>query len=119
MLDAADPSAPWTVGAGTFINTLIEMAGGENIASELEGEYLQISVEELLIKYPQVILLGDAAYGVSPESVNERTGWSNINALFNERIYAFDDNLVSRPGPRLVDGLEELARLIHPELFEQ
>lgn len=118
-LDATDPSAPWTAGAGTFINTLIVMAGGENIASDLEGQYLQISVEELLIRDPQVILLGDAAYGVSPETVKERTGWSNINALVNERIYTFDDNLVSRPGPRLVDGLEQLAILIHPEVYEE
>lgn len=118
-LDATDPSAPWTAGAGTFINTLIVKAGGENIASDLEGQYLQISVEELLIRDPQVILLGDAAYGVSPEIVKERTGWSNINALLNDRIYTFDDNLVSRPGPRLVDGLEQLAILIHPEVYEE
>ena len=117
-LDATDPSAPWTAGAGTFINTLIVMAGGENIASDLEGAYLQISIEELLLRDPQVILLGDAAYGVSPDSVKARTGWDNINALVNERIYTFDDNLVSRPGPRLVDGLEELATLIHPEIYE-
>lgn len=117
-LDATDPSAPWTAGAGTFINTLILMAGGENIASDLEGQYLQISVEELLLRDPQVILLGDAAYGVSPDSVETRTGWENIDALVNERIYSFDDNLVSRPGPRLVDGLEQLAMLIHPEVYE-
>lgn len=117
-LDATDPSAPWTAGAGTFINTLIVMAGGENVASDLEGQYLQISIEELLIRDPQVILLGDAAYGVSPDSVKARTGWDNIDALLNERIYTFDDNLVSRPGPRLVDGLEQLATLIHPELYE-
>lgn len=117
-LDATDPSAPWTAGAETFINTLITMAGGENIASDLEGQYLQISIEELLIRDPQVILLGDAAYGISPDSVKARTGWDNINAIENNRIYTFDDNLVSRPGPRLVDGLESLAVLIHPEVYE-
>ena len=116
-LDATDPSAPWTAGSGTFINTLITMAGGVNIASDMEGQYLQISVEELLVRDPQVILLGDSAYGVTAESLSERPGWNNISALLNGRIYAFDDNLVSRPGPRLVDGLEELARLLHPDLF--
>jgi iron complex transport system substrate-binding protein len=115
-LDATDPSAPWTAGSGTFIDTLITMAGGENIASDMEG-HLQISVEELLVRDPQVILLGDSAYGVTSESLSERPGWNNISALVNGRIYAFDDNLVSRPGPRLVDGLEELARLRHPKLF--
>lgn len=116
-LDATDPSAPWTAGSGTFIDTLITMAGGVNIASDMEGQYLQISVEELLVRDPQVILLGDSAYGVTAESLSERPGWNNISALLNGRIYAFDDNLVSRPGPRLVDGLEELARLLHPDLF--
>jgi iron complex transport system substrate-binding protein len=116
-LDATDPSAPWTAGSGTFIDTLITMAGGENIASDMEGQYLQISIEELLIRDPQVILLGDAAYGITPESLVDRTGWSNISAVVNERIYTIDDNLVSRPGPRLVDGLEQLASLLHPELF--
>jgi len=116
-LDATDPSAPWTAGSSTFIDTLITMAGGENIASDMEGQYLQISIEELLIRDPQVILLGDAAYGITPESLVDRTGWSNISAVVNERIYTIDDNLVSRPGPRLVDGLEQLASLLHPELF--
>jgi iron complex transport system substrate-binding protein len=92
------------------------MAGGENIASDMEGQYLQFSIEELLIRDPQVILLGDAAYGITPESLSDRTGWSNISAVVNDRIYAFDDNLVSRPGPRLVDGLEQLASSLHPEL---
>ncbi|UCD41451.1 MAG: ABC transporter substrate-binding protein [Chloroflexota bacterium] len=117
-LDATDPSAPWTAGSGTFIDTLITVAGGTNIASDMEGQYLQLSIEELLVRDPQVILLGDAAYGITPESLLERTGWSNLSAVVNNRIYSFDDNLVSRPGPRLIDGLEELARLLHPELFE-
>lgn len=118
-LDATDPSAPWTAGAGTFIDTLLIMAGGENVAADMEGQYLQLSIEELLVRDPQVILLGDAAYGVTVESLSDRTGWSNIAAVRDNNIYTFDDNLVSRPGPRLVDGLEELARLLHPELFAE
>jgi iron complex transport system substrate-binding protein len=116
-LDATDPSAPWTAGVGTFIDTLIARAAGENIAADLEGNYLQLSIEEILVRDPQVILLGDAAYGITPESIQERSGWSNLSAVINDRIYTFDDNLVSRPGPRLVDGLEQLAKLLHPELF--
>jgi iron complex transport system substrate-binding protein len=118
-LDATDPSAPWTAGSGTFIDTLISMAGGTNLASDMEGQYLQISAEELLVRDPQVILLGDSAYGITADSLSERPGWNNISALVNRKIYGFDDNLVSRPGPRLVDGLEELARLLHPELFTE
>jgi iron complex transport system substrate-binding protein len=118
-LDNTDPSAPWTAGPGTFIDTLISMAGGENVASDLDGQYIQLSVESLLIEDPQVILLGDAAYGVTPESVGQRSGWEAISAVKDERVYPIDDNLVSRPGPRLVDGLEALAQVLHPELFEQ
>jgi iron complex transport system substrate-binding protein len=67
---------------------------------------------------PDIILLGDAAYGITVESVGQRAGWAGLTAVKAKAIYAFDDNLVSRPGPRLVDGLETIARLLHPELFK-
>jgi len=117
-LDATDPNAPYTAAAGTFIDTLIGQAGGENIASDLGGQYIPISAEELLLQNPEIILLGDAAYGITPETVIARPGWEAIDAVKNQRIFAFDDNLASRPGPRLVDGLEALAMLLHPELFQ-
>jgi iron complex transport system substrate-binding protein len=118
-LDNTDPNAPYTVGPGTFIDTLINSAGGKNIIVDLKDQYVQVSVEELLMRNPEIILLGDAAYGVTPESVLQRPGWEKIAAVQNQRVYSFDDNLVSRPGPRLVDGLEQLARLLHPDLFEE
>ena len=117
-LDATDPNAPYTAAAGTFIDTLIGQAGGENIASDLGGQYIPISAEELLLQNPEIIMLGDAAYGITPETVIARPGWEAIDAVKNQRIFAFDDNLASRPGPRLVDGLEALAMLLHPELFQ-
>jgi iron complex transport system substrate-binding protein len=117
-LDNTDPNAPWTAGPGTFIDTLITMAGGENVGGDLEGQYVQISLEKLVTTDPEIILLGDSAYGVTPESVQQRSGWERLSAVQNERVYPFDDNLASRPGPRLVDGLEALAKLLHPELFE-
>ncbi|MFN2146199.1 MAG: ABC transporter substrate-binding protein [Anaerolineales bacterium] len=114
----SDPSAPWTTGPGTFIDTLITMAGGQNVAADLEGEWVQFSVEELIARDPDVILLGDANYGVTVESVAERAGWGGLSALANGTVFPFNDDLASRPGPRLVDGLEEMARLFHPDLFE-
>lgn len=116
-LDGTDPAKPWTSGPGTFISTLIDMAGGKNIADSLDGAWAQISQEELLKQDPQVILLGDAAYGTTPEMVSERPGWNEISAVQNNRVFAFNDDLVSRPGPRLVDGLEALAQAIHPEVY--
>jgi iron complex transport system substrate-binding protein len=117
-LDSTEPNAPWTAGPGTFIDTLINMAGGTNMAGDVEGQYIQLSLEKLVVEDPEIILLGDAAYGVTPESVGQRAGWESLAAVKNGRIYPFDDNLVSRPGPRLVEGLETLAKLFHPELFD-
>lgn len=117
-LDSTDPNAPYTAGPGTFIDTLINMAGGNNIGAILEDQYGQISVEELLVQNPDIILLGDSAYGVTVESVGQRPGWETMQAFQTGKVYPFDDDLVSRPGPRLVDGLEALAAIIHPDLFK-
>jgi iron complex transport system substrate-binding protein len=118
-IDSTDPNAPWTAGAGTFIDTLISMAGGENLGKVLKGEWAQISIEALIKEDPDIILLGDAFWGgVTPEAVAARSGWDALGAVKNGQVYPFDDNLVSRPGPRLVDGLEALAKFLHPELFQ-
>ncbi|MBT4311015.1 MAG: ABC transporter substrate-binding protein [Anaerolineae bacterium] len=117
-LDATDPSAPWTTGTGTFIDYIILMAGGSNAASALEGDYIQISAEELIAVNPDVILLADALYGVTPESIAERPGWEGITAVVNNTIYPIDPNMMSVPGPRLVDALEESAKILHPDVFE-
>jgi len=117
-LDGSDPANPWTVGSGTFTDYIITLAGGTNAAAALQGEYAQISAEELIAVNPDVILLGDALYGVSVESVAERSGWDVITAVQNGTIYPIDPNIISVPGPRLVDALEETAKLLHPDLFE-
>jgi len=117
-LDATDPSKPFTAGPTTFIDQLIQLAGGVNIAGSLSTPWPQISLEEILVKNPDIILLGDAAYGNSPDQVKQRAGWTDLKAVKDGNILVFDDNLVSRPGPRLVDGLEILAKLIHPEMYK-
>ena len=116
-LDATDPAKPYTVGKGTFITLLIERAGGQNIAGDLDA-YPQLSLEQVVAADPDFIILGDSAYGTTPESVAARPGWDGLSAVKNHQVVPFDDNLVSRPGPRLVDGLEALAKLLHPELFQ-
>ncbi|MBR6090885.1 MAG: ABC transporter substrate-binding protein [Anaerolineaceae bacterium] len=117
-IDATDPSKPWTAGKGTFISKLIQMAGGVNIGDALDGEWIQISLEALLTADPEIILLGDSMYGSTAEAASQRTGWSEISAVKNGRLFEFDDNLVTRPGPRLVEGYELIAEMLHPEAFK-
>ncbi len=117
-LDASDPSKPYTVGPGNFINDLIALAGGMNVFGDANKPYPQISIEQVVTVNPQVIVLSDAAYGVTVDSVLNRPGWQNIDAVRNQQIYPIDDSLTSRPGPRIVDGFEAAVKLIHPELFK-
>ncbi len=116
-LDATDPAKPYTAGKGTFITLLIDRAGGYNIASDIDG-YPQLSLEQVVAADPAFIILGDARYGITPESIAQRPGWENLSAVKNGQVVPFNDDLASRPGPRLVDALEELAKLLRPELFE-
>ena len=117
-LDATDPSNPWTAGSGTFIDYIINQAGGSNAASALQGDYAQISSEQLIAVNPDVILLADAPYGTTAESVAERPGWDVITAVKENALYPIDPNMMSVPGPRLVDALETTAKLLHPALFK-
>lgn len=116
-LDGSDPAKPWTSGPDTFMDQLIKMAGGINVGAVMQDAWAQISLEELLVQNPDLILLGDAAYGVTAEQVAARSGWQTLSAVQNNAIYPFNDDTASRPGPRMVDALEELAKLLHPELY--
>ena len=117
-LDSTDPNAPYTTGPGTFMDLLIGMAGGTNVGSVLSSPWAQISLEELVVQNPDLIVLGDSNYGVSADSVAARAGWADLSAVKEGAVYPFNDDLASRPTARMVDGLEELAKLIHPEQFE-
>jgi len=118
-LDASEPASPFTTGSGTFISYTISKAKGQNLGDVLDGEWAQISSEELVAQNPDYILLADALYGVTPESVAERAGWSEIKAVVDGNLYPFDPYILSVPGPRLIDGFEQVAKIIHPELFEK
>lgn len=111
-------ATPYTAGPGTFVDQLIARAGGVNFGAKLDSAWAQISLEQLLLADPAFIILGDSAYGETAATVSARPGWEALTAVKDQKIFPFDDNLVSRPGPRLVDGLEALARLIHPEAFK-
>lgn len=115
-LDATDPAKPWTPGPGSYMDELIREAGGENAGAALKSAWAEISIEQLLVQDPDIILLGDSNYGVTLQQVADRAGWEGMTAVKEGKIHPFNDDLVSRPGPRLVDGLEELVKILHPEL---
>jgi iron complex transport system substrate-binding protein len=117
-IDATDPTKPWTYGPGTFGDLLVARAGGYNVGNVASDPYPQLSLEQIVESNPSVIILGDSIWGVTPESVLARPGWESIEAVKSNNIFPIDDNLISRPGPRLVDGLEQIAKLLRPGLFE-
>jgi iron complex transport system substrate-binding protein len=117
-IDASDLTKMYTVGPGSFIDDLIKLAGGTNIAAAAKSQYPTISAEEVVKADPEIVVLGDAAYGTTVESVATRPGWSALSAVKNNRVYPVSGNLFSRPGPRLGTAAEEYAKLVHPELYK-
>jgi len=103
-----------TVGQGTFTNELIFMAGGINIAADEPLRYPDLTDEYIIAKNPDVIVV--ISYGASVDEIKAREGWQNINAVKNDRVYSIDRHLVTA-SPRLIEGLEQLAKWFHPELF--
>ncbi|MEX0710124.1 MAG: ABC transporter substrate-binding protein [Chloroflexota bacterium] len=109
----------YTAGEGSFLASLISLAGGEPVTGDPLSTSLQL--EDLVAADPELILLGDAAYdrSVTAASVAARPGWDGLAAVQSGQIVPIlDDLVVTRPGPRIVDGLEALASAIHPERFE-
>lgn len=116
-LDGTDPTKPWTAGPGSFVNDLISLAGGINIGAGGPTQGFQINTEEIVNSNPDIIILADVVSGgVTPESVADRAGWSKIAAIVNEEIHEIDPNITSRGGPRIVEALERLIEIIHPEI---
>ncbi|WIV13873.1 cobalamin-binding protein [Proteiniborus sp. MB09-C3] len=106
-----------TAGPGSFIDELIRLAGGENIAGDAEGAYAQFDLEQLIERDPDVYLMSKDLETKTIESVKARPGYSELSAIKNDRIYILDP-LISIPGPRIVEGFEIVAKSIYPELFE-
>jgi len=114
-----DLNSPWTAGPGSFVDSLINLAGGENIGATALAPWVQFSLEEVVSSDPEVIIV-DTSHGsaVTPiEGLKQHPVWREITAIKQDRIYPIDGDLVNRAGPRIVRGLEEVARMIHPELF--
>jgi iron complex transport system substrate-binding protein len=111
-VDASDPTRPYTVGPGSFVHEIIGLAGGTNIAERAASPYPQLSAEQIIRADPEIIVLANAAYGMTIEQVVARPGWAAITAVRSRRIVPVDPNLVSRPGPRLPEALETYHKII-------
>lgn len=106
-----------SVGSNTFIDELITTAGGRNLASG-PTPYPRFSKEQVVALEPEVIVITSMTRGQDFEPVrDEWSRWSSIPAVRRRRIHIVESNLFDRPSPRLVEGLELLSRLIHPELW--
>jgi len=99
----------------SFLADMVVLAGGEPVTTG-DAAAWSIPLEELIVADPEVIVLGDANYGVCPDAVAARPGWEGMTAVTENAVVPVDDVPVTRPGPRLTRGLASLARAIHPEL---
>jgi len=104
---------------GTFIGSLYRTLHARNIAGDGGGvPYPQLTQEAIIAASPNIIVLADEDFGVTVESVKARPGWSAIKAVQEDRIYGINADIISRPGPRIVDALEQLAKAFYPNAFQ-
>jgi iron complex transport system substrate-binding protein len=108
-----------SVGSHTFIHELIDMAGGVNLSAG-PTPYPRFSTEQVLGLRPDVIIITSMARGVVFEAVKAQwQSWPELPATKTGRIHLVDSNVFDRASPRLIEGLEILARIIHPDCFPE
>jgi iron complex transport system substrate-binding protein len=105
----------YSAGPDSFIDDLYKTLGAKNIAQSSGEAYPQLSAEAIIAANPDIIILADEDSGESATTVAARPGWSVIKAVQEHRVYAVDPNIVSRPGPRLVDALRALESDLYPQ----
>lgn len=103
----------YTAGAGSFIDEMITLAGGENIAGDMDQPWAEYSIEKLIEKEPEVIFISIQS---GADTIADAPGYKELKAIQEGNIVKLDDNLVMRAGPRIVEGLEEMAKGMHPAL---
>jgi len=112
-----EESRVFSAGPDTFVSSIVSMAGGSNAADDSKVEYPQYSIEKLMEKDPEVLI--STAHGYpEPEDVKKVLGLDDLAAVKNNRVFIIEDSdLLTLPGPRIVDGLELVAHFLHPDLF--
>lgn len=115
-------ATPYAAGPGSFIGELIARAGGRNVVPAELGLFPRISPELVITADPDVIILADAPYGVTPEQLAARPGWAGLKAVKQGRVVALTQeqvDILSRPGPRVAEALRLLAAILHPDLRDE
>ncbi len=107
----------YSAAPSTFIGGMLTALKARNIAQGAASPYPQLTTEAVIAAAPEVILLADHDHGGTPEQVRARPGWSTIPAVRDGRMYPVDPDVVNRPGPRIVEGVEMMARLLYPARF--
>ncbi|MEA3328257.1 MAG: cobalamin-binding protein [Candidatus Omnitrophota bacterium] len=103
-----------TAGAGSFVGELVELAGGINIAKDTLRAYSRFSAETVISRDPDCIILGYMAGDQELKRIKQRTGWENIKAIRNNNIIGdIDPDLILRPGPRFVEGVEKIYERLY------
>ncbi len=107
-----------TPGRISWITDMIDMAGGVNVFGDIDRESLRIDEDVLFTRQPEVIVASwcGAEKLVEREKILSRRGWDILPAVRNDRVYVVEEEPFGRPGPRLVEGLERVVRMVHPEL---
>lgn len=116
FIETSDEPEIYTAGKNTFIQEMFDLLNIKNVATQ--ENWYQISSEAIITDNPDVILV---MYDYVPdivEKVKNRTGFETVNAVKNDRVVQIDSDPISRTGPRLADGLEEIAKAVYPEAFE-
>lgn len=108
------PSPLWTAGRSSWITDLIRRAGGRSVTGEAEGQWMRYSDEAALASQPEAIIMA-----TSGEKMEVAAALQKSPAVINKRVYGISGDYLSRPGPRLIEGLEQLARVLHPDAFKQ
>ena len=107
-----------SVGSGSFIHHMLVLAGGDNIVGQTPVPYPKVSLEEVLRRDPEVLLFPVGTSEGIPEAEQQRwRKWSSLSAVAHHRLHQVKAELVNRPGPRVIDGVEALARAMHPVSF--
>ncbi|MGE7765403.1 ABC transporter substrate-binding protein [Peribacillus sp. NPDC096540] len=108
----------YTPGKNTFMNEMLNIISAENAAAELDG-WAKIDEESMIAANPDVIITTYGYYTKDPVSeVTGRKGWQDVNAVKNGQVFDVSSDLVTRSGPRLIEGVEELAKSVYPNLFD-